>query len=141
MAETSAQLLVRLQNEVQELRTRLHSGSSAIKDLSRVSLIPKWAGPPKTTTLQEFFGVIVSTAHVDHWTNEDMVRFATFKLTDAARSFYNATPELHEPTITWDLFKAAFYTRFRDVRTDHFHFSQLQTARQRLDESVQQFAN
>jgi hypothetical protein len=39
------------------------------------------------------------------------------------------------------MFKAALLTRFSDVHTDQFHSSQLQTARQRRDESLQSFAD
>jgi hypothetical protein len=60
-----------------------------------------------------------------------MVRIAVMKLSDAARAFYNATPELHIQDTTWAPCKAAFHARFRDVRTDQFHFTHLQTARQK----------
>jgi hypothetical protein len=71
---------------VQELRARLESGSAATKDLSLVTLTPKWAGTLKTTPLQQFFEVIETTAHVGHWTSEHMVRIATMKLTDTAKA-------------------------------------------------------
>ena len=70
-----------------------------------------------------------------------MVRIAVLKLTDNARSFYNVNLELHDEKITWAAFKAAFQKRFRDVRTDQFHFTQLQMAKQRKDESPQEFAD
>jgi len=63
------------------------------------------------------------------------------KLIDGARVFYNGTLELHDRNITWTAFKAAFLNRFRDVGTDQYHFSQLQMARQKKDESPQEFAD
>ena len=39
------------------------------------------------------------------------------------------------------MYKTAFQNRFRDVRTDQFNFAQLQIARQKKDESPQEFAD
>jgi hypothetical protein len=80
-------------------------------------------------------------ANIGNWSNEDMVRTATLKLTDVARTFYNKTLELHDENIMWTAFKAAYRDRFRDVKTDQYHFTQLQMARQRKDESAQEFAD
>jgi len=70
-----------------------------------------------------------------------MIRIATLKLTDITRAFYNGTIELHDQRISWAAYKTAFQNRFRDVRTDQFHFEQLQMARQKKDESPQKFAD
>jgi hypothetical protein len=48
---------------------------------------------------------------------------------------------LHASDVTWPQFKAAFRKRFKDVRNDQFHILQLQRARQRKDESSQEFAD
>ena len=95
--------------------------------------MPKWGGIDKAVPLMEFFDIIESTASFGNWSNEDIVRIATFKLTDVARTFYNGTLELHDRSITWTAFKAAFNDRFIDVRTDQYHFTQLQMARQKKD--------
>jgi hypothetical protein len=63
------------------------------------------------------------------------------KLTNTARDFYNGTQELHDSKISWTAFKADFFHRFRDVRTDQYHFTQLQLARQKKDEWPQEFAD
>jgi hypothetical protein len=141
MAEQMAQQMARLQVEVQNLQAQLQTRPPATKDLSLVALVPKWAGTDKAISLKEFFDTIESTARIGNWSNEDMVRIATLKLTDVARTFYNGTLELHDQNITWTAFKAAFQARFRDVRTDQYHFTQLQMARQRKDESVQEYAD
>ena len=60
---------------------------------------------------------------------------AILKLTDMARAFYNVTLELCDQNITWAAFKSAFHNQFRDVRTDQYHFTQLQMVRQKKDES------
>jgi hypothetical protein len=106
-----------------------------------VSLIPRWAGNEKAIPLHEFFETIEGSARVGNWSDTDKIQVAALKLTDAARAFYNGNLELREPNITWENFKAAFQTRFRYVRTDQYHFTQLQMARQRKDEKTQEFAD
>jgi hypothetical protein len=63
------------------------------------------------------------------------------RLTDVARNFYNGALDLHKSDVTWATFKNAFYRRFKEFRTDQFHFTQLQSAKQRKDESPQKFAD
>jgi hypothetical protein len=109
--------------------------------MSLIALVPKWAGTNKAISLKEFFDTIESMARIGNGSSEDMVRIATLRLTDIARTFYNGTLELHDQNITWTAFKAAFHARFRDVRTDQYHFTQLQMARQRKDQSVQEYAD
>jgi hypothetical protein len=75
-----------------------------------VALLPKWAGADKAIPLHEFFETIESTGRIANWTQEDMIRIATLKLTDVARAFYNGTLELHDQKITWAAFKKAFQT-------------------------------
>ena len=106
-----------------------------------MALVPKWAGTDKAIPLHEFFETIESTGRIANWTQEDMVRIATLKLTDVARAFYNGTLELHDQRITWAAYKTVFQNRFRDVHTDQFHFAQLHMARQKKDESLQEFAD
>jgi len=58
-----------------------------------------------------------------------------------ARAFYNGTLELHDQRMTWGAYKTALQNRFRDVRTDQFHFAQFHMARQKKNESPQEFAD
>jgi hypothetical protein len=115
-----------LQLEVQSLQAQLQTRAAATKDLSLVPLVPKWSGTPKSASVHEFFDAIESAASIGKWSSEDMMRIATLKLTDTARAFYNATPELHAADITWSSYKSLFLRRFKDVRADQFHFGQLQ---------------
>jgi hypothetical protein len=120
MAEPVTQQLAKLHLEVQQLQSRLQTST---KDLSLVSLVPKWAGTANSGSLHEFFESIEIASRIGNWSDDDMVRIATLKLTDNARLLYNATPALHSPDVTWETFKAAFLDRFRDPRTVQFHFS------------------
>ena len=133
--------MVRLQLEVQNLQAQLQMRPSVTKDLSPVSLVPKWAGNEKAVPLHEFFEAIDSAARIGNWTDADRIQIAVLKLTDSARAFYNASSELHEPSVTWATFKATLQKRFRDVRTDQYHFTQLQMARQKKGETTQEFAD
>jgi len=69
--------------------------------LSLVALVPKWGGTDKAAPLKEFFDTIESTARIGNWSNEDMVRIETLKLTDVARTFYNGSLQLQNQSITW----------------------------------------
>jgi len=142
---TEARLKLELseaQIEIQHLRERLTTTPpSAHKDLSLVSLVPKWSGAESTFSLEEFFSSIEGSAKIGHWAEADCLQVAVLKLAESARTFYFSCPELYRETVTWQMFKAIFRDRFKDVRTDHFHYMQLQTARQRRNEGPQEFAD
>jgi hypothetical protein len=135
----AAQQLARLQLEVQRLQTQLQVGAAATKDLSLVSLVPNWAGTPGSAPLSEFLESIENASRIGRWTDDDKFGIAILKLSDMTRAFFNAHLQLHSPDLTWAAFKDAFLTGFKDVRSDQFHYTQLQTARQRRDESQQSF--
>ena len=110
-----------------------------IKDLSLVSLVPRWSGGETAPPIGEFFETIESYAAIGNWSEADCKQICALKLTDAARAFYSATSELRDPAIAWQDFKARFLSRFRDVRTVQYHFGQLYMARQRKGETAQDF--
>jgi len=110
-----------------------------VKDLSLVSLVPKWSGSVTALPIQEFFEIIEGSAKIGNWSEADQIQVCALKLTESARSFYNVTPELRDTAITWQKFKSHLATRFRDVRGDQYNFSQLQMARQRKSETPTDF--
>ena len=111
------------------------------KDLSLVSLVPKWSGLDSAVPIEDFFASIEGAAQIGKWEEQDQIRIAVLKLTDAARLFYNGCPELHERNVTWHTFKGVFSQRFKVTHADQHNFIQLQTARQKKNESPQQFAD
>jgi hypothetical protein len=141
MAELLAQQQERLQIEVRDLRAQLQAGVSRNRDKSLVALIPKWTGTDKEVPLEEFLEAVEIAARLVNWTEADMVQIIILRLIDSARVFYEGNLDLHNKQIIWADFKAIFQQRFRDVRTDQFHFTQLETASQRNDESIQEFAD
>jgi hypothetical protein len=88
------------------------------KDLSLISLIPKWSGAETATPLEEFLSSIEGAARIGWW--DDMVRLqvAVLWLLDPAKAFYNASLELHAENTTWERFKNVFRERFKHVHTD-----------------------
>jgi hypothetical protein len=141
MAEAFAQQITRLQAEMQHLQAKSQARTPLTKDLSLVALVPKWSGTEKAIPLHEFLETIESAGCLRNWSQQDLIRIATLKFTDVARTFYKGTLELHDLRIAWTAFKVAFHERFRDVRTDQYHYTQLHMARQRKDESPQEFAD
>ena len=68
-----------------------------------------------------------------------MFQIAILRLFDSVWDFHDGTRERHDRNISWANFQAIFQRYFRDVKTDHYHFTQLQTARQRKGEILQEF--
>jgi hypothetical protein len=69
------------------------------------------------------------------------VCIASLKLTETARAFYDATPELQDRELKWSQFKFLLQQRFRDPRTEQLHYLQLQSVRQTPQDSVADFAD
>jgi hypothetical protein len=91
MQEPSLQAqLAESKAEVARLRDRLFVGVPTVhKDLSLVSLVPRWTGTESASPLEEFLNSIDSAAELGRWTAQDCVRVATLKIACTARLFYN----------------------------------------------------
>jgi hypothetical protein len=111
------------------------------KDLSLISLLPKWSGLESGVLLEEFFESIDGSSLIERWSEADKLQIAALKLTETAGMFYNGCPELQKENLTWQEFKIAFRGRFRDIHSDQYHFMKLQTARQGRNESPFEFAD
>jgi hypothetical protein len=59
------------------------------KDLSLVSLVPRWTGTESGNPVEEFLDSIDNAAELGRWTSSDCVRVTVLKLAGPARSFYN----------------------------------------------------
>jgi hypothetical protein len=126
--------------EIQRLRTSL-GAPTVHKDLSLISLIPKWSGKETSLPLEEFFSKLEASARIGRWEAKDTLEIAALKLEGSARTFYQGCADLHTRDASWDTFKEAFRRRYRDVHTDHYHYARLQMARQGRNESPQEFAD
>ena len=128
--------------EILRLKEQMSLGTPTVpKDMSLISLIPKWSGSETAVPLEEFFSSLEGAARIGRWQESDKLQVAILKLTDSARLFYSGCPELHTEDATWQKFKGAFRKRFKDAHTDQYHFTNLQTARQKKNESPQEFAD
>jgi hypothetical protein len=113
----------------------------AHKDLSLISLIPKWTGFERTVSLEEFLAGIDEAAKIRHWSSADQLQIAVLEIQDPEKSCYNTCLELHAEGKTWEQFKSVFRERFKDVTTDQYHFTRVQTARQGKNKGPQEFAD
>ena len=115
-------LVESLQAEISNLRAQVSpSRTTATKDLSLISLIPKWSGTEKSVSVKEFFEIEESSAKIGNWSEFDKVQITVLKLTEVAKAFYISNPELQNTGISWENFKAKFLHRFRDVTSDQYH--------------------
>jgi hypothetical protein len=136
------QQIEHLQTELGNLRVQVSSQvPQQTKDLSLLGLLPKWPGTDKAVSVKDYFDTVESTARIGNWSDPDKIRITVLTLTDVAKAFYCTSVELQSADIPWETFKTRFMHRFRDVRSPQFHYLQLQSARQRRDETPQDFAD
>jgi len=96
MADSLEKLVENLQAEISNLRAQVSSGRpTAPKDLSLISLIPKWSGTQKAISVKEFFELVESSAKIGNWSHFDKIQITVLKLTEIAKAFYSSNPELH----------------------------------------------
>ena len=86
-----------------------------------------------------FFELVESSARIGNWNDVDKIQISVLKLKETAKTFYSSNLELHATGVSWGKFKVKFLYRLRDVRSVRYHFMQLQTARQRKGETLQEF--
>ena len=68
--------------EIQRLMERFSIGTPTVhKDLSLISLVPKWSGSETAVPLEEFFPSIEGSARVGNWEDTDKCQVAIQKLT------------------------------------------------------------
>ena len=128
--------------EVRRLRDSMTVGTPMLrKDLSLITLVPKWTGSDSVVTLEEFISSVESSARLGRWEERDMVEVAVLKLAGSAKTFYKGCSELHADDLTWQQVKTALRSRYKDVHTDQYHYMKLQTARQAKNEDPQAFAD
>jgi hypothetical protein len=79
MPEALAQQLSKLQLEVQNLRAQMQM-SPAVRDMSVISLVPRWSGTEKGISLNEFLEAVKRTAWLGNWLDKDKVQVAILRL-------------------------------------------------------------
>ena len=71
------------------------------KDLSLITLVPKFSGSKSAVHFEEFFSIIESAASIDGWQNRGCFEMAALELVNSARVFFQGCSELHAPDSTW----------------------------------------
>ena len=128
--------------EVQRLKDRMPVGTRTVhKDLSLITLVPKWTGTDAAVTLEEFISSIESSASIGRWEETVKAETALLKLAGSDKTFYKECSEFHADGLTWPKFKTVFRNRYKDVHTNQYHSMKLQTARQAKGEDPQAFAD
>jgi hypothetical protein len=128
--------------ELQRVRNSMSVGNPILhKDMSLITLVPMWDGSESAGNLEEFLTSIDTAARIGNWQDNDKMQIAALKLSGSAKLFHQECNELHLENVNWQTFKEAFRRRYEDVRTDQFHFTCLQSARQGKKESPQEFAD
>ena len=93
--------LLEAKEEFHRLRERMSLGVPPVnKDLSLLTLVPKWSGQGSSVSLEEFFASIEDSARIGRWEGPDQIEIAILKLAGSARMFYQRCPELHEEGLT-----------------------------------------
>ena len=85
-------LVENLKAEINNLRAQVSSGRpTAPKDLSLISLTPKWSGTEKSVSVKESFESVKSSAIRGNWSDFDRIRITVPKLTEVAKAFLAVT--------------------------------------------------
>ena len=72
--------LTETKNELQRLKERMSIGTPTVhKDLSLISLVPKWSGLDSGVTLEEFFASIETSAKLGRWLENDQREIAVMR--------------------------------------------------------------
>ena len=90
--------LLEAKKEIERLKERaLNSSTQTVnKELSLISVIPKWSGSDDTVTLEEFLESMEVAAKIGRWNENDRREVAVLRLIGSAKLFYKCCDELHE---------------------------------------------
>ena len=81
--------------EIARLKQRISPDVPAVhKDLSLISLVPKWSGAENSVPLDEFLSCIERASTIGRWDMADRLQVAILRLADPAKTFYNTCLEL-----------------------------------------------
>jgi hypothetical protein len=134
--------LAALKAELQRAKDTMSVGHAVLhKDMSLITLVPKWDGSESAGNLEEFLTSVDTAARIGNWQDIDKTQVAALKLSGSAKMVYQGCSELRSENTSWQVFKETFRRRYRDVHTDQFHFTRLQSARQGKKESPQESAD
>jgi len=100
------------------------------KDLSLISLVPRWSCTESMNALEEFISTLEASSRIGRWEQKDTLEITALKLEGCARVFYQGCTELHMQDALWKTFKEVFRKRYKDVHMDQYRYARLQMAQQ-----------
>jgi hypothetical protein len=113
MAEGLQKLVGNLQAKINNLRSQVSSDRPTVpKELSLISLIPRWSETEMSVSVKEFFFILVEpSARIGYLNEFDRIQITILKLLDVAKIFYSSNPELQKADISWENFKVNFFSQ------------------------------
>jgi hypothetical protein len=89
MADAKLQAeLEQYNSEIARIRECMSIGLPTVhKDLSLISLIPKWSGSESAVPLEQFLASVDSAARIENWDQTDCLEIAALKLVDPRNHF------------------------------------------------------
>lgn len=134
-----------LRRMIAELQERINSSQSVpttvTKDLTIANLIENWRGDGSGIPVHAFFKKIDDAASIGNWSDSDKVRIVSLKLRGPAALYYNSCPQLQKPDLKYETLTQQFIERFKLKQLDQYHYTALQSAQQRRDETPEAFAD
>lgn len=112
-----------------------------VKDLTVASTLKEWNGILSALPVKEFFNNIDAAATMGNLDDNDKAQIVKLKVSGPAAEFLHSRPDLTGPECTYDVLKTALEERFKEKLPDNYHYSQLQTASQKKDETPEAFAD
>ena len=105
--------------EIQRLRERMSLGAPIVhKDLSLISLVPRWSGLESTNSLEEFISTLEVSKRIGRWEPKNTLEIAALKLEGSAGVFRQGCAEHHTRDASRNTVKEVSRKRYKDVHTN-----------------------
>lgn len=137
------QELVKVKKELSQVASsETEGGALRVKrDLSLQALIKPWGGGPDEVSVEEFIQNLEDVASSGGWSEADLKIVCRNKLMGAAALCISGHQELRVPNANFEDFKNVLRQRFVDLATPAQRLLELNSLRQRSDESARDFAD
>ena len=113
--------------------------TEVVKDLTVATWVQNW-DPKGGRSVTNFLNGIDAAAELGNLTDKDKVRLVLLKMQGSAQTFVDGHPDIG-PDITFAALRRLLIDRFKDKHTDYYFYTQLQSAKQELHESPEDFAD
>ena len=111
------------------------------KDMSSAQLVETWGGTSRDMPVLAYFTRLEYAAELGQWSEREKLGVLNLKLRDDALLFVSSLGELDEAISSYQGLKHALIERFGDRKPAQYRYAQLQSAEQRVSESIREFAD